>query len=192
MKGETTPYKALLEAGQLRTKAGQLAMKADHIEMGVHLELNLDATAALTQTVMPGTMMAIAYGGEVDGMATRIPQDNLGKLELLVPMSVNGGELTLSRSVPYEPAAIISIGPHTVGALVVPRGTLRDFFSELRNDPGDGDLMQALARMIHLSVGYNTEMITGVAETFRKSSLAVSDTEIAEAPMFLQIRAGGQ
>lgn len=177
------PYQTILEAGQLRRQASQIADRAAFYEQAAMAELDLDATAPHTKTLMPGTTLVLAYGGVADGEVTRMPTEQLSTGIKLVVVKTGGNVSALPHS--YQPTQIIQLGPHVAGALVVPKGQVAAAFDELRHAKLSDPLPCAIAKLLHLAIGFNTELIQGVTAQFMQ---AARDCEVAsESPMLMQV-----
>lgn len=182
------PYQTLLAAGALRQQAAQLAHRAQMFDDAARMQLELDATAAHTKTIMPGTTLCIAYGGPADGVTTRVPTDQLAAVKIMPLIKVDPESGVNLLSYDYQPSQIIRLGPHIVGALVVPKGKIAATHDQLREGADDGPIPQALAKLLQETVGFNSELIYGIVSTFLRT--ARDNVEAAsETPMFMHIEA---
>lgn len=183
---ECDPYQTIMAAGELRAEASKLIGKAEVLEGAARMQLNLDDVAANSQTMIPGTVLCVAHGGDAHMQVTRIPFENLSKAKLVVnaPASQSVAQEIALRD--YEPVVLIKLGQFYVGALLVPKGERVEGFRALGRAGIDDAIVLSMAKMITLSVGFNPGLAYGATQQMCKAAAANLEAEF-DSPMLMQL-----
>lgn len=178
-------YAIMLRAGGIRKQAQRLHSEAETLENIARMKFEDEGGSTVSLPQTPGMVLVVAYGGPANGCVTRVTIESLQDMQLIGPAPAGSTAMTYR----YEAAMIVRLQNFLVGALVVPKGKIEDYYEALRADydeaAGPKPVALAIARMLTLSIGFNPEMVIDLFRSAERGAKQVDDSR--GSAMFLQV-----
>lgn len=188
--GDPDLYTTILRAGRLRKLAARQHQEADALDAIARIQFEDEGSSSVALAQIPGTVLCIAHGGPAAGTVTRVPFATVrsGELKLPHPNLPKGDTTALSFE--YVPMVVVQLGQYVVGALVVRKGSVEATYQEMRESGQATDIMpvaKAIARMLILAVGFNTELVADILGSIERTAAGTEDAP--SEPMLIHLGA---